>query len=169
MTDHVPACIPLPPHSKESSWSSQRQPHERLIPQDKHEDAAVAAKVPIEALREVASTLGAVLHRQCGECSKIQNIGKRDGLSVYRSLVYSFSAQSAMDSCALLGRISHPPRAASNNDLADKLEKWDTWVEEYAVKFNSESLTDAIRMTGMMHLLPTKIIEDKVVGSGRDS
>ena len=139
----------------------------KLVPEDKLGDAAVAAGVPLATLKEVSNAMGAVLHKQCSECTKIQNVHKKDGISVYRTLVHHYSAQSAMDSCTLLARIAAPGRAGSINGLADKLEAWDDWVTEYELKFDPSCLTDAIKMTAMMNLLPSKTIEDKVYGCGK--
>ena len=141
----------------------------KTSPENKHEEAARVAGVPTTALKEAMGTLGTMLHKQCSECTKIQHLGKRDGLSIFKMLVHHFSAQSAVDCCTLMGRITNPPRASNINELASRLEKWDDMVTEFELKFDNAILTDQMKMTGMLHILPLKVVEDKVHGCHRNT
>ena len=96
------------------------------------------------------------------------DIGKEDlgehehGFEAWRRVIVPLKPRTDAKRNSLHSRVHNPPRATSLADIANKLEDWEEFVEEFGTCGGEVSGRD--RMTVVMKLLPTTPPSNLVMG-----
>ena len=117
-------------------------------------------------LKEVSEALGPLLHKVCKGSAgvKLKAVLKVDGFNAWRVLAFWFQARSTNDSMSLLTMIMNPDRAKDLNDMMNKLDRWDTLIRDYEMKFEKDDISDKMRQAALFAMAPEAVVENRLAG-----